>query len=108
MSGAITPTHHHRPSAAAPPVRACRLCGCTENRACLGGCYWVEQDLCSACRPKVGKVSPLTRADQVREVIAAGGALKRRGGLVLLYDAVGNAVPAWQQACATVLQEQSK
>jgi len=29
--------------------RACRVCGCTERRACPGGCYWVDEDLCSAC-----------------------------------------------------------
>lgn len=28
---------------------ACRVCGCTEERACEGGCSWVEPDLCSAC-----------------------------------------------------------
>ena len=27
----------------------CRVCGCTEDRACPGGCSWVEKDLCSAC-----------------------------------------------------------
>jgi len=27
----------------------CRVCGCTENNACPGGCSWVEDDLCSAC-----------------------------------------------------------
>lgn len=37
---------------------ACRLCGCTENTPCPGGCQWVpdpEQlgELCSACLPKV-------------------------------------------------------
>lgn len=31
----------------AEPV--CRVCGCTQNNACPGGCYWVEPDLCSAC-----------------------------------------------------------
>jgi len=29
--------------------RKCRVCGCTEDRACPGGCYWVEPDLCSRC-----------------------------------------------------------
>lgn len=29
--------------------RACRMCGCTDMRACAGGCSWVEEDLCSAC-----------------------------------------------------------
>lgn len=28
---------------------ACRVCGCTDNAACRGGCSWVEIDLCSAC-----------------------------------------------------------
>lgn len=27
----------------------CRVCGCTWNNACEGGCYWVEDDLCSKC-----------------------------------------------------------
>lgn len=27
----------------------CRRCGCTDTRACDGGCWWVEADLCSAC-----------------------------------------------------------
>jgi len=35
----------------------CRICGCTENdcRQCIEKtgkpCYWVEDDLCSACAP---------------------------------------------------------
>ena len=29
--------------------RTCRVCGCTEESACEGGCSWVEEDLCSAC-----------------------------------------------------------
>ena len=33
-------------------LRVCRVCGCSEFNACEGGCYWVEEDLCSAC---VGK-----------------------------------------------------
>jgi hypothetical protein len=33
---------------------ACRVCGCTENKPCLGGCCWVEDpkmlgELCSSC-----------------------------------------------------------
>ncbi|MEU1813234.1 hypothetical protein [Micromonospora aurantiaca (nom. illeg.)] len=34
-------------------VPRCRICGCTEDRACPGGCFWVPDpqmgDLCSAC-----------------------------------------------------------
>lgn len=29
----------------------CRECGCSDNNACLGGCYWVQPDLCSSCAP---------------------------------------------------------
>ena len=35
--------------------RTCRVCGCTDDKACLppgGPCHWVEPDLCSACRPE--------------------------------------------------------
>ncbi|CAN5889278.1 hypothetical protein BH11PSE1_BH11PSE1_10510 [soil metagenome] len=32
---------------------ACRMCGCTDSRACEGGCYWVEADLCSACEAMI-------------------------------------------------------
>jgi len=27
----------------------CRICGCDDDHACEGGCYWVEPDLCSGC-----------------------------------------------------------
>ena len=33
-------------------VQKCRVCGCTWYHACPGGCYWVEEDLCSACVDK--------------------------------------------------------
>jgi hypothetical protein len=29
--------------------RKCRECGCTEEKACPGGCCWMAWDLCSAC-----------------------------------------------------------
>lgn len=28
---------------------ACRSCGCSETRACSGGCIWVTPHLCSRC-----------------------------------------------------------
>lgn len=33
---------------------ACRVCGCTEDRGCTFGCYWVEPDLCSQCVRSTG------------------------------------------------------
>jgi hypothetical protein len=32
--------------------RACRVCGCTDDHACEGGCSWVEIDLCSRCKDR--------------------------------------------------------
>jgi hypothetical protein len=36
----------------------CRVCGCTDEMACDGGCEWVEDpeggDICSACLPGYG------------------------------------------------------
>lgn len=32
--------------------RACRMCGCTDERACSDGCCWVDIDLCSACEER--------------------------------------------------------
>lgn len=29
----------------------CRVCGCTDEEGCEGGCEWVEPDLCSKCVP---------------------------------------------------------
>jgi hypothetical protein len=29
--------------------RMCKKCGCTQQRACEGGCTWVQDDLCSRC-----------------------------------------------------------
>ena len=38
---------------AQPLVRRCRVCGCTEDHACVddevGPCWWLEADLCSHC-----------------------------------------------------------
>lgn len=37
----------------------CRFCGCTNNRACPGGCGWVEPDLCSMCAGILSEPQPL-------------------------------------------------
>ncbi len=48
-------TKHTAEEPSIPDVRHCRVCGCTD-RNCLGciertgeRCYWVDEDLCSAC-----------------------------------------------------------
>lgn len=41
--------------------RRCRVCGCTDDNACMPhSCYWVEEDLCSEC---VGKEEQHEKAD---------------------------------------------
>lgn len=30
-------------------LRKCRYCGCTDDRACEGGCWWIADDVCSSC-----------------------------------------------------------
>jgi hypothetical protein len=36
----------------------CRVCGCSTDRGCPGGCVWAEPNLCSRCalgRPMPGR-----------------------------------------------------
>jgi len=50
-----TPTTHETENHS--QVRACRECGCTDDHACSGGCWWYDLDptgfkggpLCSRC-----------------------------------------------------------
>lgn len=49
----MSPIRPEKPADFEKPRRAherkCRKCGCTDDLACPGGCYWVEADLCSRC-----------------------------------------------------------
>lgn len=36
-----------------PPAGVCRVCHCTDNDACDGGCSWVEPTLCDTCAQAV-------------------------------------------------------
>jgi hypothetical protein len=47
------PAHLLRPN---PAPRRCRVCGCTENHACItpaGPRWWIASDLCSGCAEEV-------------------------------------------------------
>lgn len=33
-------------------TRKCRICGCSWNHPCEGGCSWIGDDLCSQCFQK--------------------------------------------------------
>lgn len=41
---------------AAESVRACRVCGCTDDHACTPPCWWVGWDLCSACAERADPI----------------------------------------------------
>jgi hypothetical protein len=45
---------------------SCRVCGCTEENACVtlnGPCQWAEEDLCTACVERAQANPVLTRLD---------------------------------------------
>ena len=42
---------------------ACRIFGCTDSKACFGGCWWVEDDLCSKCATLYCTVFYIVRLD---------------------------------------------
>ena len=35
----------------------CRVCSCTDGRACPGECYWVREDVCSRCATAVALIA---------------------------------------------------
>jgi PRTRC genetic system protein E len=41
----------------------CRVCGCTNDHACEGGCHWVEKDLCSKCAEKMKEKQEAPKAE---------------------------------------------
>ncbi len=63
---------------ACPAETRCRVCGCTDSRACPDGCTWIEVDrkagtgLCSnpACRPATAE--PVTAGELVHALHAPG------------------------------------
>lgn len=51
--------------------RFCKVCGCTQDHACAGGCYWVTDDLCSACVYSLYTCEAIVIAEGVYEMIGA-------------------------------------
>ena len=56
--------------------QVCRICGCTWDHACPGGCYWVEDDLCSVCAEKVGEGN---HGNNFIKKVAGAGEYKYKG-----------------------------
>jgi hypothetical protein len=56
-----------------PNVRTCRICGCTDDdcHQCIEKtgepCYWVEDDLCSACAGTLPDFNALFREAQLKK-----------------------------------------
>jgi hypothetical protein len=75
----LTPT----PTGEADEVARCARCGCTEDAACEGGCYWVANalmiDLCSSCATpeelQAMRFTPAAEAGTEQDERAAGGEL---------------------------------
>lgn len=40
-------------------IRRCRVCNCTDDVACVSGCWWAEDDLCSSCADDAAAASSL-------------------------------------------------
>lgn len=85
-------------------LRFCRSCGCTDDTACIGGCAWVADGLCSACAEVKRLKRPITaiEAQMLRELYLRApspvlGALVRaafvahlRGGRVIIQRIRGS------------------
>jgi hypothetical protein len=70
-------------------IRECRLCGCTDDRACVGAdgnpCHWVWDDLCSACAellddPVIRALAETLVTQKIEAVVAERVRQDRRHG----------------------------
>jgi hypothetical protein len=41
----------------------CVMCGCSDEAPCAGGCFWVSEELCSACVLEQFKLAALQLDD---------------------------------------------
>ena len=81
-------------------MRTCRQCGCSDHNACLGRCWWVTRDLCSACSGDgVADYFALCVGDQSIEVpadlyfgLALHQALDKPGLYVVTHTLTGDPV----------------
>jgi hypothetical protein len=71
----ICPSSPRGPCFDAVP-RSCRDCGCTDEQACPGACFWVLPDVCSACATRQLREAGLTQEALAIE-IGLGGAQRR-------------------------------
>jgi hypothetical protein len=57
-------------------IKKCRICGCTDEHACPGGCHWVEDDLCSRCDEAIEAVArwKIGNLEKLEHQVDAGAA----------------------------------
>lgn len=83
--------------------RRCHVCGCTQGRACFGGCWWIGPNRCSSCLDP--RSTPVVfAAPQAVDRIRSGHKTQARSPFVLPADASqvnyyappgGRGVPGW-------------
>lgn len=81
--------------------QTCRICGCTDLRACVsetGPCHWVEPDLCSACvgNPSERKTKiKINKHDQKRKdkLVKALQKAQEMAGICWLYVTANDRPP---------------
>ena len=69
FEGVVIKWHNIQRSTSKGPERTCVYCGCTDSRACLGGCTWVElhahtsTGVCSNCTASIKGLQRLDIGD---------------------------------------------
>ena len=64
----------------------CRVCGCTDDQACEGGCSWAEPDLCSKCAAKKKRIR--VSAENYKELVRLTGELQTKLSKPVTVDEV--------------------
>jgi hypothetical protein len=44
----------------------CRECGCSDSLGCEEGCWWAQDDLCSACAAEVEETAAVEQRGEAR------------------------------------------
>lgn len=85
----------------------CRVCGCTDARACVGGCTWLDEGhtLCSECG---------VWCDACPELVLLGDPEGRSGEArvgedhVVIVDRLGEVIAVLHQRCAPPWLEEAR
>jgi hypothetical protein len=86
----------------AKPRLTCLGCGCTDDRACAGGCHWVQPGICSTCEPRTASI--LNGSPLANELIAAGLRPARRR--LRYFPVMSLALVAWYRSEQAIKQHE--